>query len=37
MLVSELENRAERIIRRAKMPNKIEISSEFKAVCFGYE
>jgi len=29
MLVSELENRAERIMSRAKIPNRIEMSKEF--------
>jgi len=37
MLVSELEKSAERIMSRAKIPNRIEISNEFNVVSFGYE
>jgi hypothetical protein len=32
MLVSELEKRPDRIIRRASMPKRTEISSEFNVV-----
>ena len=32
MLVSELENSADKIMSRASMPKRIEISSEFNVV-----
>jgi hypothetical protein len=32
MLVSELEKRADKIIRRASMPKRIEMSNEFNVV-----
>jgi len=37
MLVSELENRADRMISKAKIPKRIDMSKEFKAFQVSYE
>lgn len=37
MPVSELENRADKMISSSKMPNRTEMSKEFNWVQYGYE